>query len=46
MDDRVSGVDQFGSFAINGNGGDTFASNSITDGIGRRGLRFGGKLIF
>jgi hypothetical protein len=42
----VSGVTQFGSRAFNGNGGDTFAGNIITDGIGRRRLQFGAKIIF
>ena len=42
----ASGITQFGSLRFNGNGGDTFAGNIITDGIGRRRLQFGGKLIF
>ena len=42
----VNGVNQFGSLAFNPNGGDTFAGNIITDGIGRRRLQFGAKLIF
>jgi hypothetical protein len=42
----VDGIDQFGSTKFNGNGGDTFAGNIITDGIGRRRLQFGLKLIF
>jgi hypothetical protein len=42
----VDGVDQFGSTSFNNNGGDTFAGNIITDGIGRRRLQFGLKLIF
>lgn len=42
----VDGVNQFGSLAFNSNGGDTFTGNLITDGIGRRRLQFGGKLIF
>jgi outer membrane receptor protein involved in Fe transport len=42
----VNGVNQFGSLAFNGNGGDTFAGNTVTDGIGRRRLLFGAKLIF
>lgn len=42
----VDGVNQFGSLAFNGNGGDTFAGNTITDGISRRRLQFGAKLIF
>jgi outer membrane receptor protein involved in Fe transport len=40
------GINQFGSLAYNLNGGDTFAGNIITDGIGRRRLQFGAKLIF
>jgi hypothetical protein len=39
-------IGQFGSSAFNLNGGDTFAGNIITDGIGRRRLQFGGKIIF
>jgi hypothetical protein len=42
----VDGVDQLGSTKFNGNGGDTFAGNIVTDGIGRRRLQFGLKLIF
>jgi hypothetical protein len=42
----VNGVDQLGSTKFNGNGGDTFAGNIVTDGIGRRRLQFGLKLIF
>ena len=42
----VNGVNQFGSLAFNLNGGDTFAGNITTDGIGRRRLQFGAKLIF
>ncbi len=42
----VDGVTQFGSLAFNPNGGDTFAGNIITDGIGRRRLQFGAKIIF
>jgi outer membrane receptor protein involved in Fe transport len=42
----VNGINQFGSLAFNGNGGDTFAGNIVTDGIGRRRLQFGAKLIF
>jgi hypothetical protein len=42
----VNGVNQFGSLAFNNNGGDTFAGNITTDGIGRRRLQFGAKLIF
>jgi outer membrane receptor protein involved in Fe transport len=40
------GVDQFGTTKFNPNGGDTFAGNNTTDGIARRRLQFGGKLIF
>ena len=40
------GVEQFGSNQFNGNGGDTFAGNTTTDGITRRRLQFGGKIIF
>jgi hypothetical protein len=42
----VNGIDLFGSLKFNGNGGDTFAGNIVTDGIGRRRLQFGLKLIF
>ncbi|MBV9625120.1 MAG: TonB-dependent receptor [Acidobacteria bacterium] len=42
----VAGVNQFASLRFNSNGGDTFAGNIITDGIGRRRLQFGAKLIF
>jgi outer membrane receptor protein involved in Fe transport len=42
----VNGVNQFGSLRFNNNGGDTFTGNLITDGIGRRRLQFGAKLIF
>ena len=42
----VNGINTFGSLAFNPNGGDTFAGNIITDGIGRRRLQFGAKLIF
>ena len=42
----VGGIDQFGSTKFNANGGDTFAGNIVTDGIGRRRLQFGLKLIF
>jgi hypothetical protein len=42
----VDGINQFGSTKFNANGGDTFAGNIITDGIGRRRLQFGLKLIF
>jgi len=40
------GVTQFGSLKFNSNGGDTFAGNTTTDGITRRRLQFGGKIIF
>lgn len=36
----------FGSTLFNSNGGDTFAGNNTTDGIGRRRLQFGLKLLF
>jgi hypothetical protein len=42
----VNGISQFGSRAFNLNGGDTFAGNITTDGIGRRRLQFGAKIIF
>ncbi len=42
----VNGITQFGSLRFNGNGGDTFAGNTVTDGIARRRLQFGLKLIF
>jgi len=42
----VNGINQFGSLKFNGNGGDTFAGNIVTDGIARRRLQFGLKLIF
>lgn len=42
----VLGVTQFGSLKFNSNGGDTFAGNTTTDGIARRRLQFGGKIIF
>ena len=40
------GVTQFGSTQFNPNGGDSFAGNNTTDGITRRRLQFGGKIIF
>lgn len=40
------GVTQFGSLKFNSNGGDTFAGDPTTDGITRRRLQFGGKIIF
>jgi hypothetical protein len=45
---RVTSVTtgQFASTAFNPNGGATFAGNLVTDGIGRRRLQFGLKLIF
>jgi hypothetical protein len=45
---NVNGVNQFGSLAYNPNGGDSnFGSaNIISDGIGRRRLQFGAKVIF
>ena len=42
----VDGINQFGSNKFNFNGGDTFAGNIVTDGIGRRRLQFGAKIIF
>jgi len=44
----VNGVTSgaFGTTKFNSNGGDTFAGNIVTDGIGRRRLQFGLKLIF
>jgi hypothetical protein len=44
LDDVVKG--NFLSTAFNSNGGATFAGNVNTDGIGRRQLLFGLKLIF
>jgi len=45
---NVGGDNQFGSLAFNPNGGDSNfgTANIINDGIGRRRLQFGGKLIF
>jgi outer membrane receptor protein involved in Fe transport len=43
---NAASTGQFGNLAFNLNGGDTFAGNLITDGIGRRRLQFGGKIIF
>jgi hypothetical protein len=40
------GVTQFGSTKFNPDGGDSFAGNNTTDGITRRRLQFGGKIIF
>lgn len=44
----VNGVTtgDFGTTKFNSNGGDTFAGNIATDGIGRRRMQFGLKLIF
>lgn len=42
----VNGVTAFGSRLFNPDGGDTFAGNNISDGIGQRRLQFGGKIIF
>ena len=42
----ANGITQFDSNKFNFNGGDTFAGNIITDGIGRRRLQFGAKIIF
>ncbi|HSB74565.1 MAG TPA: hypothetical protein VLC12_02895, partial [Terriglobales bacterium] len=44
----VNGVSSgtFGTTKFNSNGGDTFAGNIATDGIGRRRMQFGLKLIF
>jgi hypothetical protein len=44
LDDVATG--RFQSTAFNSNGGGTFAGNVNTDGIGRRQLLFGLKLIF
>jgi hypothetical protein len=45
---NVGGSNQFGSLAFNPNGGDSnFGTANInTDGIGRRRLQFGAKIIF
>jgi hypothetical protein len=45
---NVGGANQFGSVDFNPNGGDSNfgTANIITDGIGRRRLQFGGKIIF
>jgi outer membrane receptor protein involved in Fe transport len=45
---NIGGVNQFGSLAFNPNGGDSnFGTANInTDGIGRRRLQFGAKIIF
>ncbi|MFZ0688065.1 MAG: carboxypeptidase regulatory-like domain-containing protein [Terriglobales bacterium] len=42
----AAAINQFGTNVYNLNGGDTSAGNIITDGIGRRRLQFGAKLIF
>jgi len=44
----VNGINEFGSLAFNPNGGDSNfgTANIITDGIGRRRLQFGAKIIF
>jgi hypothetical protein len=44
LDDVATG--KFLSTAFNSNGGGTFAGNINTDGIGRRQLLFGLKMIF
>jgi hypothetical protein len=44
VNNTVTGL--FGSTQFNSNGGDTFAGNNTTDGIGRRRLQFGLKLLF
>jgi hypothetical protein len=44
VDHLASG--SFGSVAFNPNSGDTFAGNNTTDGIGRRRMQFGLKLLF
>jgi len=46
---NIGGVNQFGSLAYNPNGGPdgpTGTANIITDGIGRRRLQLGAKIIF
>jgi outer membrane receptor protein involved in Fe transport len=45
---NIGGVNQFGSSAFNPNGGDSNngTANINTDGIGRRRLQFGAKIIF
>jgi hypothetical protein len=45
---NVGGVNQFGSLAFNPNGGDSNfgTANTNNDGIGRRRLQFGAKVIF
>ena len=42
----ANGITLFDSNKFNFNGGDTFAGNIITDGIGRRRMQFGAKIIF
>ncbi|HZQ24579.1 MAG TPA: TonB-dependent receptor [Terriglobales bacterium] len=44
VDGAVNG--SFGSTAFNNNGGGTFAGNTVYDGIARRRLLFGAKVIF
>jgi outer membrane receptor protein involved in Fe transport len=41
-----AGPGTFGTFKFNSNGDDEFAGNQTTDGVGRRRLQFGLKLIF
>ena len=42
----ANGITLFDSNKFNFNGGDTFAGNINTDGIGRRRMQFGAKIIF
>ena len=42
----AAGITPFGSSLFNGDGGDTFAGNNVTDGIQQRRLQFGAKIIF
>jgi outer membrane receptor protein involved in Fe transport len=46
VDVNAASAGQFDNLQFNQNGGDTFAGNIITDGIGRRRLQFGAKIIF
>jgi len=46
VDVNAAAGNQFANLQFNPNGGDTFAGNIITDGIGRRRLQFGAKIIF
>jgi hypothetical protein len=39
-------IGTFGTPKFNSNGGDTFAGNNTTDGIGRRRMQFGLKVLF